>query len=217
MAEKKQKAAAKTKAKVKTKIKAETKVEAAPAPEKKEKKKSAKELNANWYVVNSYSGHEKKVANQIMQRVKANDLESEIYEVVVPTHDKIVVSEGKKKTVEEKFLPGYVLIKMNMNDRTWQIIRNTEGVTGFIGTSKKPTPLNIDEVKRIMAYMNVKQPAYQASFSVGDAVKVVDGPFKDFVGSISEINADKGQVKVLLSVFGRETPVFLDFLQVTRL
>ncbi len=213
MAEKKTKAAAKTKAKAKAK--AEPVVETAPAPEKK--KKSAKELAANWYVVNSYSGHEKKVANQIMQRVKANDLESEIYEVVVPTHDKIVVNEGKKKTVEEKFLPGYVLIKMNMNDRTWQIIRNTEGVTGFIGTSKKPTPLNNDEVKRIMAYMNVKQPAYQASFSVGDAVKVVDGPFKDFVGSISEINADKGQVKVLLSVFGRETPVFLDFLQVTRL
>src|SRR3990170_2825794 len=149
-----------------------------------EKKKTKKEQSSKWYVINSYAGHEKKVANQIMQRVKANNLEGEIFEVIVPTHDKIVVSEGKKRTVEEKFLPGYVMVKMVMNDDTWQIIRNTEGVTGFIGTTKKPTPLNQEEVDRIMAYMNIKQPAFQSNFSIGDAVKVVDGPFKDFVGSI---------------------------------
>src|SRR3990172_3941945 len=118
-----------------------------------EKKKTKKEESSKWYVINSYAGH-----------------------------DKNVVSEGKKRTVEEKFLPGYVMVKMVMNDDTWQIIRNTEGVTGFIGTTKKPTPLNQEEVDRIMAYMNIKQPAFQSNFSIGDAVKVVDGPFKDFVG-----------------------------------
>jgi len=173
--------------------------------------------NQRWYIINTYAGHEKKVANQILQRVKANNLEKEVGEVVVPTQNKIVVSEGKKRTVEEKIFPGYVLVKMDMNDRTWHIIRNTEGVTGFVGTERKPTPLNPDEVTSIMAYMKVKQPAFQAAFALGDAVKVMDGPFKDFVGSISEINEDKGQVKVLLSVFGRETPVVLDFLQVSRI
>jgi transcriptional antiterminator NusG len=171
----------------------------------------------NWYIINSYAGHEKKVANQILQRVKANALEAEVTEVIVPTQNKIVVAEGKKRTVEEKIFPGYVLVKMEMNDRTWHIIRNTEGVTGFVGTERKPTPLSPDEVKSIMAYMKVKQPSYQATFAVNDAVKVMDGPFKDFIGSISEINEDKGQVKVLLSVFGRETPVVLDFLQVSRI
>ncbi len=187
---------------------------------KKEQKKleeTAVTDNFSWYVVNAYSGHEKRVATQIQQRTKANNLEDMIKEVLVPTQNKIVVSEGKKRTVEEKTFPGYVLVKMIMNDQTWQIIRNTEGVTGFVGTERKPTPLNPDEVKSILAYMKVEQPSYQASFAVGDAVKVTDGPFKDFVGSISEINEDKGQVKVLLSVFGRETPVILDFLKITRL
>ena len=170
-----------------------------------------------WFIVNAYSGHEKRVANQVIQRTKANNLEDYIAEVLVPTQNKIMVSEGKKRTVEEKIFPGYVLVKMIMNDKTWQIIRNTEGVTGFVGTEHKPTPLSLEEVKSIMAFMKVEQPSYQASFAVDDAVKVTDGPFKDFVGSISEINEDKGQVKVLLSVFGRETPVVLDFLQVTRL
>lgn len=207
----------KTKKKAGPKKTAKVKAKKAENIEAEKTLKKTKSDKGSWFVINSYSGHEKKVANQIMQRVKANNLEDEIIEIVVPTQDKIVVSEGKKRTVEEKLFPGYVLVKMLMNDRTWQIIRNTEGVTGFIGNGKKPTPLTPDEVKGIMAFMDVKQPAYQATFAVGDAVKVVDGPFKDFVGSISEINADKGQVKVLLSVFGRETPVMLDFLQVTRL
>ncbi len=176
-----------------------------------------KNVKAKWYILNTYSGHEKKVANLIKQRVAANDLEDYVPEVVVPIQEKIVVNQGKKKTVEEKIFPGYVLIRMEINDETWRIVRNTEGVTGFVGTSKKPTPLNEKEVKGIMAFMDVKQPAYRPSFSVGDPVKVLDGPFKDFVGSISEINEDKGQVKVLLSIFGRETPIVLDFLQVNRL
>jgi len=176
-----------------------------------------KKLKTEWYILNTYSGHEKKVANLIKQRVKVNDMEDMVTEIVVPTQDKIVVNQGKKRTVEEKIFPGYVLIKMVINDDTWRIVRNTEGVTGFVGTSKRPTPLTENEVKGIMAFMNIKQPAYQPSFALGDAVKVLDGPFKDFVGSIAEINEDKGQVKVLLSIFGRETPIILDFLQVSRL
>lgn len=172
------------------------------------------DTNLKWYIVNTYSGHEKKVAAQIQQRVKANGLEDQVAQVLVPTQEKIVAQGGKKRTVEEKFLPGYVLIQMQMNDRTWHIVRNTEGVTGFIGPSKKPTPLNEDEVKAIMAFTEVKEAAYQATFHVGQSVRVVDGPFKDFIGKIEEINEGKGQVTVLLSIFGRETPVQLDFLQV---
>ncbi|MFW5702425.1 MAG: transcription termination/antitermination protein NusG [Candidatus Dojkabacteria bacterium] len=170
-----------------------------------------------WYIINSYSGHEKKVANQIEQRAKANGLEDDIKEVLIPTQEKIQVSEGKKKKKKEKIFPGYILVHMKLNEDSWRVVRNAEGVTGFVGTEKKPTPLSDQEVKGIMAFTKVDQPTYTASFSVGDAVKVVDGPFKDFVGSIDEINEDKGQLKVLLSIFGRETPVVLDFLQVNKL
>jgi transcriptional antiterminator NusG len=172
---------------------------------------------ARWFILNTYSGHEKKVATQITQRAKANAVEEDILEVLVPTQEKIMVSEGKKRKKEEKIFPGYVLVHMRLTEKTWQIVRNTEGVTGFVGTEHRPTPLTEKEVKSIMAFTKVEQPAYTASFSLGDAVKVMDGPFKDFVGSINEINEDKGQVKVLLSIFGRETPVVLDFLQVSKL
>jgi transcription termination/antitermination protein NusG len=183
----------------------------------KKKKKKTESDNQKWYIVNTYSGHENRVATQLDARIKANSMEKLISEVSVPTQDKIVVTKGKKKTVKEKIFPGYVLVKMDLNNDTWPIVRNTEGVVGFVGTGNKPTPLTKKELKSIMAFTEVTQPTYQTSFTVGDAVKVVDGPFKDFVGSINEINQDKGQVKVLLSVFGRETPVVLDFLQVKKL
>ncbi len=172
---------------------------------------------AHWFIINTYSGHEKKVKTQIEQIAAANELEKDILEVLVPTQEKIMVSDGKKRKKDEKIFPGYILINMKLNEQTWRLIRNTEGVTGFVGTEKKPTPLSEKEVKSIMAFTEVKQPTFTASFALGDAVKVVDGPFKDFVGSINEINEDKGQVKVLLSIFGRETPVVLDFLQVNKL
>jgi transcriptional antiterminator NusG len=180
-------------------------------------KKTSKSDNQKWYIVNTYSGHENRVATQLDARIKANNMEDLISEVSVPTQDKIVVTKGKKKTVKEKIFPGYVLVKMELNNDTWPIVRNTEGVVGFVGTGNKPTPLKKKELQSIIAFTEVKQPTFQTSFAVGDAVKVVDGPFKDFVGSINEINQDKGQVKVLLSVFGRETPVVLDFLQVKKL
>jgi len=186
---------------------------------KKSKKKTTKKENKNlkWYVINTYSGHEDKVMNLLNARIEANKMEDIITEILVPKQDKIVISKGKKRTVHEKIFPGYVLINMELNDATWQVVRNTEGVTGFVGTKKKPTPLKPEDLKSILAFTKVQQPTYQTSFSMGDAVKVIDGPFSDFVGSISEINQDKGQVKVLLSVFGRETPVILDFLQVKKL
>ncbi len=170
-----------------------------------------------WYIVNTYSGHEKKVAQQIEQRVKANGLEDEVVEVLVPTQEKIMAKEGKKRTVEERIFPGYVLIKMVINDTTWHLIRNTEGVTGFVGPTKKPTPLSEEEVKAIMAFTKVQQKSYQASFKVGDSVRVLNGPFKEFVGAIQEINESKGELVVLLSIFGRETPVHLGFLEVSNL
>jgi transcription termination/antitermination protein NusG len=172
---------------------------------------------AKWYVVNTYSGHEKKAAQQIKQRIKANGLEDEVLDVMVPTQEKIIAKEGKKRTVEDRIFPGYVLIKMIMNDQTWHVIRNTEGVTGFVGPTGKPSPLPEQEVKAILAYTQVQQKTYQASFKVGESVRVATGPFKDFVGQIQEINEGKGQLSVLLSIFGRETPVQLDFLQVTNL
>ncbi|MBN1331755.1 transcription termination/antitermination factor NusG [Candidatus Dojkabacteria bacterium] len=183
----------------------------------KAKKAKIKNDKLNWYILNTYSGHEKKVAAHLEEKIEANEMKDKITDVIVPIHEKIVVKDGKKRTVEEKLFPGYVLVQMEMNEDTWRVVRNTEGVTSFVGTEKKPTPLNEKEVKSILAFMDVKQPAYTAAFAVGDAVRVNDGPFKDFVGAISEINEDKGQIKVLLSVFGRETPVVLDFLQVNKL
>jgi len=183
----------------------------------KTKKKKKENPNLKWYIINTYSGHEKRVEGQLNARIKANEMEDDITHILVPMQDKIIISKGKKKTIKEKIFPGYVLIEMDLKDETWHLVRNTEGVTGFVGTKKKPTPLSEEELKGIMRFTEVQQPTYQASFTVGDAVKVMDGPFADFVGSISEINQDKGQVKVLLSVFGRETPVVLDFLQVKKL
>jgi len=161
------------------------------------KKKTKGSSKQDWFIVNTYSGHENRVATQLKARVKANNMEDKISKVLVPTQDKIVVTKGKKKTVKEKIFPGYVLIKMFLDDTTWPVVKNTEGVIGFVGTGRKPNPLNKEELKSILAFTKIKQPTYQSSYAVGDAVKVVDGPFKDFVGSIDEINKDKGQIKVL--------------------
>lgn len=194
---------------------------------KKKSESSEKEIKKrpgliyNWYIVKSHSGKEKSVAMQLQQRVNANNLEDVITEVIVPTQEKIVIQRGKKKTVEERIFPGYILVHTALTDEAIHIIRNTDGVLGFIGSSsysKKPSPLSKKEVDAVMAFTKVKQmPTYQSSFAMNDAVKVTDGPFKEFVGTVKEINESKGQVTVLLSIFGRETPVQLDFLQVTKI
>jgi len=173
--------------------------------------------DANWYVVHTYSGHERKVALTLKQRIEAGGFTDRVFKVLIPQQRKIVVSEGKKKSVDETLFPGYILVLMIMNDNTWHIVRSTKGVTGFVGTGTTPTPLPEHEVTTIMKFMKRETPKFEAKFSVGDSIKIISGPFTDFLGKVDEVNEDQGKVKALVSVFGRETPVELDFEQVSNL
>ncbi|MFC2066657.1 transcription termination/antitermination protein NusG [Chloroflexota bacterium] len=171
----------------------------------------------NWFVIHTYSGHEDRVKKNLEQRTKYMDAETEVSQVVIPTEDEIEVKGGRRRTVTKKILPGYVLVQMKMNDQTWGIVRNTPGVTGFVGSGSKPTPLAEGEVSDILKQMASEAPRVKVGFRNGQSVRVIDGPFIDFVGIVDEINTGKGKVKVLLSLFGQETPVELDFLQVEKL
>ena len=171
----------------------------------------------HWYVVHTYSGHEAKVAATLRQRIESQKLQDKILEILVPTQEKIEIKEGKKSKVREKIFPGYLLIKMLLDDNTWLAVRTTPGITSFVGNSNKPTPLPEQEVATIQKFMKMEAPKFKTSFSVGEAIKIVDGPFSEFLGSISEIDEEKGKLKVLVSIFGRETPVELDLLQVAKL
>lgn len=175
------------------------------------------EKQKSWFVVHTYSGYEERVKKNLEQRIKFMDSESEITEVVVPTEDEIEVKSGQKQTVSKKILPGYVLIQMGMSDQSWKIVRNTPGVTGFVGGGDKPVPLTEEEITRILKQMEAEAPKLKIGFRVGESVRVTDGPFLDFIGVVESINSEKGKVKVLLSLFGRNTPVELDFLQVEKL
>ena len=170
-----------------------------------------------WYVIHTYSGHENKVAATLKQKIKATGMHDRIFEILVPTQEKIEVREGKKVTLQEKIFPGYLLVQMLLNDETWHTVRSTPGVTGFVGTGNKPTPLLESEVTTIKKFSEFEAPTYKASFTIGEAVRIADGPFSEFLGTVDEINEEKGKVKVLVSIFGRETPVELDFLQVAKL
>jgi transcriptional antiterminator NusG len=172
---------------------------------------------AKWYVVHTYSGHENKVATTLKQRVEAGGFTDRLFKIFVPHQQKIVVSEGKKRFVEEKLFPGYIMVQMLMDDDTWYIVRTTQGVTGFVGMGTTPTPLAESEVRTLMKFARMEAPKFEAKFAVGDSVKVNEGPFKDFLGKVDEVNDDQGKVRVLVSVFGRETPLELDFAQVSRL
>ena len=175
------------------------------------------ENGRHWFVIHTYSGHEERVKKNLEQRMKLMDSGDEIFQVVIPTEDEVEVRSGQKRTVAKKILPGYVLIQMKMSDQTWNIVRNTPGVTGFVGSWGKPVPLRGEEVDQILKQMTAETPRVKVGFKQGQSVRVTDGPFTDFVGTVDEISADKGKVKVLLSLFGRETPVELDFLQVEKL
>ena len=177
-----------------------------------------------WYVIHTYSGHENKVKTNLEHRTVSMDAQDLIFRVVVPTEDEIEIREGARRTVARKIFPGYILVQMvklqeeNMDStQAWFIVRNTPGVTGFVGSGTRPVPLEEDEVRRILSQMRVEQPRVKVGFELGESVRIVDGPFLDFVGQVDEINVDRGKVKVLVSFFGRETPVELDFLQVERL
>lgn len=173
--------------------------------------------NAQWFIVHTYSGHEDKVAKSLKQRVQSLGFETRIFDIIVPTRNTVKVSQGRKETVKEKIFPGYVIVKMILDDESWLLVRTTQGVTAFIGAGNKPTPISAKEVEAIQKFMKMEEPLYKAAFTVGEAVKITDGPFSEFLGTINEIDEKKGKLKVLVSIFGRETPVELDFLQVAKL
>jgi len=173
--------------------------------------------NAKWFVVHTYSGHENKVATNLKQRIDTMKLKDQIFDIIVPTRNIVTVKHGKKEEQKEKIFPGYILVRMILNDISWLAVRTTQGVTAFVGTGDKPTPISAPEVAAIMKFMALEAPKYKTSFSVGEAVKITDGPFADFLGTIDSLDEEKGKVKVLVSIFGRETPVELDFLQVAKL
>jgi len=172
--------------------------------------------NAKWYVVHTTSGHEVRVAQTLKQRVETMNLTEKVFEVLVPMQDRVVIRGGKKATIKEKIFPGYMLVKLDLDDTTWLAIRTTPGVTGFVGAGNKPTPLSEKEVDNIQKFVKAPAKRFKTKFSVGEAVKISDGPFSDFLGTINEMDQDKGKVKVLVSIFGRETPVELDFLQISK-
>ncbi len=175
------------------------------------------DTDKNWYVIHTYSGHEERVKKNLEQRIKFMDSGNEITQVVIPTEDEIEVRSGHRRTVTRKILPGYVLVQMKMDEKSWSIVRNTPGVTGFVGSGNTPTPLREKEVGEILKQMTAEAPKVKVGFRKGQSVRVTDGPFIDFVGVVDEINMEKGKVKVLLSLFGQETPVELDFLQIDKL
>ena len=173
--------------------------------------------NAKWYIIHTYAGHENKVARSLQQRVEAMGFVDRIFDIIVPTRNTIKVAQGKKETVKEKIFPGYVLVRMVLDDESWFMVRSTQGVTSFIGAGNKPTPISEKEVEAIKKFMNMEEPLYKVSFAVGEAVKITDGPFSEFLGTIDSIDETRGKLRVLVSIFGRETPVELDFLQVKKI
>jgi transcriptional antiterminator NusG len=175
------------------------------------------ENDKRWYVIHTYSGHEERVKKNLEQRIRFADSGSKIMQVVIPTEDEIEVRSGRRRTVTRKILPGYVLVQMGLDEESWSIVRNTPGVTGFVGSGTNPTPLQEKEVEEIMKQMSAETPKVKVGFRKGQSVRVNEGPFVDFVGIVDEINTSKGKVRVLLSLFGQETPVELDFLQVDKL
>jgi transcriptional antiterminator NusG len=175
------------------------------------------ENEKQWFVIHTYSGHEERVKKNLEQRIKFMDSSSEIARVEIPMEQEIEVRGGKRRTVTKKILPGYVLVQMIMDENTWNVVRNTPGVTGFVGSGNSPTPLSEKEAAEILKQMTTETPKVKVGFRKGQSVRVTDGPFIDFVGVVDEINLEKGKVKVLLSLFGQETPVELDFLQIDKL
>ncbi|MEK7556763.1 MAG: transcription termination/antitermination protein NusG [Patescibacteria group bacterium] len=177
---------------------------------------SAEDDGRSWYVIHTYSGYEDNVARNLRQRIESMGMEDKIFQVVVPREKKIQVKNGKRQTIEERLFPGYVLVQMIVTEDSWYVVRNTPNVTGFVGSGTTPTAVAPEEVDRLFARMGEAEPKYKLDLNAGDSVKIMDGPFKDFDGKVSEVNEARGTVKVLVNVFGRETPVELDFLQVKK-
>ena len=170
-----------------------------------------------WYVLHTYSGYEDNVARNLKQRIESMDMQDSIFDIIVPKEKKIKIRGGKRIIVEERVYPGYVLVHMIVTDASWYVVRNTPNVTGFIGLGTTPTPVSPEEIKALKKRMGVSEPKYKIDVKPGDAVKIIDGPFKDFDGKIQGVDEEKGKVKVLVLIFGRETPVELDFLQMKKI
>jgi len=168
-------------------------------------------------VLHTYSGYEEAVARNLRQRIESMGMEDKIFNVLVPIEKKIKIKAGKRKVVEEKIYPGYVLVEMIVTDDSWYVVRNTPRVTGFVGSGTTPTPISPEEIKELQKRMGVEEPKYKIDIVLGDSVKIADGPFKDTDGKVSEVDEERGRVRVLISMFGRETPVELDFLQVKKI
>ncbi len=173
--------------------------------------------NKQWYVIHTYAGYEIKVKHNLEKRVDSMGMEDKIFRILVPMEEHLEIKDGKKKTVKKKIFPGYVLVEMVMTDDSWYVVRNTPGVTGFVGSGSKPTPLQDSEVQGILRQMGVEEPKPQIDLSLGESVRVRSGPFEGFIGVIEEINLEKAKLRVLVSMFGRDTPVELDFTQVEKL
>jgi transcriptional antiterminator NusG len=169
-----------------------------------------------WYVVHCYSGYENKVRHNLEQRIDTMGMKEKIFDVVIPTQEEIEVKDGKRRTVERHVFPGYVLVNMIMTEESWYVVRNTPGVTGFVGMGNAPTPLRPEEVAQILRRMEAEAPRVKVTFRVGERVRIVDGPFNDFRGTVAEIDMERSKVRVMVNFFGRETPVELDFLQVEK-
>jgi transcriptional antiterminator NusG len=170
-----------------------------------------------WYVIHTYSGYENKVKANLEHRIESMGVEDQIFQVLVPMEEEIEIKNGQRQTVNKKVFPGYVLVEMAMSDESWYVVRNTPGVTSFVGSGNRPTPLVEAEVKKILKQMGVEAPKFKLQFTKGQSVRVKDGPFAEFIGTVDEVNPEKNKVKVLVSIFGRETPVELDFLQIDKL
>jgi transcription termination/antitermination protein NusG len=169
-----------------------------------------------WYVVHCYSGYENKVRHNLEQRIESMGMKDRIFDVVVPTEEEIEVKEGKRRTVERRVFPGYILVNMIMSEESWYVVRNTPGVTGFVGMGTQPTPLRPEEVAQIIKRMEAEAPHIKVTFRSGERVRIVDGPFNDFRGTVAEIDMERAKVRIMVNFFGRETPVELDFLQVEK-
>jgi transcriptional antiterminator NusG len=189
----------------------------AAKPEERAEPQRPPDDGRHWYVIHTYSGYEDKVKANLEHRIQNMDMAHKVFQVVVPQVDEIEIRDGQRRTVPRKIFPGYVLVEMIMDEESWYVVRNTPGVTGFVGSGHEPTALEEAEVKSILRQMRAEEPRIKVGFAIGQSVRITDGPFIDFIGSVDEINLEKGKVKVLVSFFGRETPVELDFLQVERL
>lgn len=198
-------------------VEPEPEPEPVAAPPAAGKAAEEKDDNRRWYVIHTYSGYENKVKTNLEHRIHSMDMGDKIFQVLVPTEEEIEIKNGKRHPVERKVYPGYVLVEMNMGDDSWYVVRNTPGVTSFVGMGTTPTPLSDGEVKAILRQIKLDAPKYKVAFTKGEAVRVTDGPFTDLHGVVDEVNPERNKVKVLVSIFGRETPVELDFLQIEKL